>query len=81
MKTPLRTLVVGIGGMGGSHALGYSRLPGYEIAGFVVAGNVERARRLSGELGVKVPIFTDYYAAMPCTVSGFARVIWHMTST
>ena len=64
MEKPLRTLVVGIGGMGGSHALGYSKLPGYEIAGFVVAKDVERAKRLSADLGVKVPIFTDYHAAM-----------------
>ena len=64
MKTPLKTLVVGIGGMGGSHALGYSRLPGYGIAGIVVAKNVDRAKKLSLELGLSVPIFTDYYAAM-----------------
>jgi len=64
MKKALRTLVVGIGGMGGSHALGYSKLPGYEIAGFVVAKNVERAKKLAADLGVTVPIFTDYHAAM-----------------
>ena len=64
MKKALRTLVVGIGGMGGSHALGYSKLPGYEIAGFVVAKNVERAKKLAADLGVTVPIHTDYHAAM-----------------
>lgn len=64
MKTPLRTLVVGIGGMGGSHALGYSKLPGYELAGFVVAKNVERAKKLAADLGSQAPVFTDYYAAM-----------------
>jgi predicted dehydrogenase len=64
MKTPLRTLVVGIGGMGGSHALGYSKLPGYELAGFVVAKNVERAKKLAADLGTRAPVFTDFYAAM-----------------
>jgi predicted dehydrogenase len=64
MAKPLRTLVVGIGGMGSSHALGYSKLPGYAIAGFVVARNVERAEKLAKTLGVQAPVFTDYYAAM-----------------
>ncbi|MEI6386409.1 MAG: Gfo/Idh/MocA family oxidoreductase [Spirochaetota bacterium] len=64
MDKRLSTLVVGIGGMGGSHALGYSKLPGYEIAGFVVAKDVERARKLARELGSQAPVFTDYYAAM-----------------
>ncbi len=64
MDTRLRTLVVGIGGMGSSHARAYATLPGYEIAGFVVARNVERALSLSRELGLKLPVFTDYYTAM-----------------
>ncbi|MBN1835811.1 MAG: Gfo/Idh/MocA family oxidoreductase [Spirochaetales bacterium] len=64
MSEKLKVLVVGVGGMGASHAKGYAELPGYEIAGFVVAGNVERARKLAGKLGIGVPVYTDYYQAM-----------------
>lgn len=64
MTPTLRVLVVGVGGMGGSHALGYSQLPGYEIAGFVVAKNVQRAEKLADELGISIPVYTDYYKAM-----------------
>ena len=64
MSKKHRVLVVGVGGMGASHAKGYAELPGYEIAGFVVARNVERARKLAGTLGIEVPIYTDYYKAM-----------------
>ncbi len=35
MTTPLRTLVVGLGQMGRSHALAYHRNPGFEIVGLV----------------------------------------------
>ena len=35
MKRPLRTLVVGLGQMGRSHALAYHRNPGFEIVGLV----------------------------------------------
>jgi len=59
-----RVLVIGVGGMGASHALGYSRLPGYTIGGFVVAKNVERARKLGAGLGLKVPVYTDFAGAM-----------------
>jgi len=59
-----RVLVVGIGDMGGAHARGYAALPGYQIAGFVVAKNVERAKKLAAELNAEVPVFTDYYRAM-----------------
>jgi predicted dehydrogenase len=64
MKPVLKTLVVGIGDMGGSHARGYAALPGYQIAGFVVAKNVERAKKLAKELKVEAPVYTDYYRAM-----------------
>ena len=60
----LRTLVVGIGDMGGAHARGYATIPGYSIVGFVVAKNIERAKKLSAELGIDVPIFTDFYEGM-----------------
>jgi predicted dehydrogenase len=64
MKPVFKTLVVGIGDMGGSHSRGYAQLPGYEIAGFVVAKNVERAKKFAAELKLSVPIYTDYYKAM-----------------
>jgi len=64
MKPVLRVLVVGIGDMGGSHARGYAKLPGYQIAGFVVAKNVERAKKFAAELALSVPVYTDYYKAM-----------------
>ena len=64
MSRKFKVLVVGIGDMGGSHAKGYAELPGYEIAGLVVAKNIERARALTGRLGIEVPIYTDYYKAM-----------------
>lgn len=64
MSRKLRVLVVGIGDMGGSHAKGYAQLDGYEIAGLVVARNVERAKKFAGDLGLTVPIYTDYYEGM-----------------
>ncbi len=63
-KPVFRTLVVGIGDMGGSHARGYAKLPGYRVAGFCVAKNVERARKLAAQLGLDVPVYTDYYQAV-----------------
>ena len=50
--------------MGASHALGYSKLPGFEIAGFVVAKNIERAENLAADLKLSIPIYSDYYKAM-----------------
>ncbi len=64
MDKKLSVLVVGVGGMGSSHALGYSKINGYEIAGFAVAKNVERAKKLANQLSLKIPIYTDYYKAM-----------------
>jgi predicted dehydrogenase len=64
MKPPFKVLVVGIGDMGGAHARGYAALPGFQIAGFVVAKNVERAKALAKELKVEAPVYTDYYQAM-----------------
>ncbi len=64
MNPTFRVLVVGVGDMGASHALGYSKLPGFEIAGFVVAKNIERAEKLAADLKLSIPIYTDYYKAM-----------------
>jgi predicted dehydrogenase len=64
MKQKFSVLVVGVGDMGSSHALGYSKLPGYDIAGFVVANNTARAEKLAGNLGLSIPIYTDFYKAM-----------------
>jgi predicted dehydrogenase len=64
MNPVFKTLVVGIGDMGGAHALAYARLPGYRIVGFVVSKNVERAKKLALEIKVDAPIYTDFYTAM-----------------
>ena len=50
--------------MGGAHARGYASLPGYEIVGFVVSKNVERAKKLATELKLSVPVYTDFHAGM-----------------
>jgi predicted dehydrogenase len=60
----MKVLVVGVGGMGASHALGYSKLPGFKLTGFVVARNVERAARLAADLRLDIPIYTDLEKAM-----------------
>jgi len=64
MKTPMKVLVAGVGGMGASHARGYTKLPGFQVAGFVVAKNVERAKKLAADLKLSIPVYTDYYKAM-----------------
>lgn len=64
MASPMKVLVAGIGGMGASHALGYTKIPGFTVAGFVVAKNVDRARKLAADLKISIPIYTDYYKAM-----------------
>lgn len=64
MKNKHRVLVVGIGGMGASHLRGYAQIPGYAIAGIAVAKNTVRAKELASELGIAVPIFTDYRVAI-----------------
>jgi predicted dehydrogenase len=60
----MKVLVAGVGGMGASHALGYSRIPEFQIAGFVVAKNVERAQKVAADLKLSIPVYTDYYKAM-----------------
>ena len=64
MNPVFKVLVAGVGGMGASHALGYSRLPGFTVAGFVVSKNVDRARKLASDLKLSIPVYTDYYKAM-----------------
>ena len=64
MASPLKVLVAGIGGMGASHALGYTTTPGFTVGGFVVAKNVDRAKKLAADLKLSIPIYTDYYKAM-----------------
>jgi predicted dehydrogenase len=56
---PLRTVVVGLGQMGASHALAYHRNPGFEIVGLVNRSAVE----LPGELA-PYPHLADFAAAL-----------------
>lgn len=58
----LRTLVVGCGNMGTSHARAYQKLDGFEIAGLVSRGAKSR-ERLSKELG-GVATYSDYAEAL-----------------
>ncbi|WP_222984591.1 Gfo/Idh/MocA family protein [Flagellimonas meishanensis] len=62
---PLRTLVVGCGNMGTSHARAYQKLKGFELAGLVSRGNESR-ERLAKELG-GIPTFSDYEQALKTT--------------
>ena len=64
MQKIFNVLVVGVGGMGASHALGYSKIQGFNIVGFVVAHNVERAKKLASDLNLSIPVYTDFYKAM-----------------
>ena len=64
MAQTLRVLVVGVGDMGSAHARGYASIRGYEICGFVVAANTARAVKLAQDLGLDIPVYTDYYRAM-----------------
>jgi predicted dehydrogenase len=57
--TPIRTLVVGLGNMGRSHALAYHRNPGFEIVGLVNRSPVN----LPDELAA-YPLFEGYQAAL-----------------
>ena len=77
MSTPLRTLVIGLGQMGLSHALAYHRNPGFEIVGLVNRSQVALPDELQGypvldsfEAGlaikpdlVSVNSYTDSHAA------------------
>ena len=58
----IRTLVVGCGNMGTSHARAYQKLDAFEIAGLVSRG-AESRERLSKELG-GVATYSDYAEAL-----------------
>ena len=66
MPAPIRTLVVGCGHMGTSHARAYRDLDDFEIVGVVSRGEASR-RRLLDTLGVDVPQFADFAAALAAT--------------
>lgn len=57
----LKTIVVGCGNMGSSHARSYHKLPGFELAG-VVDRNAQNREKLSIELGVDS--FDDFDIAL-----------------
>lgn len=61
----LKTLVVGCGNMGTSHARAYHQLNGFEIVGLVSRGTKSR-ERLSKELDA-APTFSDYAEALKTT--------------
>lgn len=63
MPTPLRTLVVGCGQMGTSHARAYHRLPEFEIVGLVSRGAASR-ERLNHEFGGRYREFGDFQQAL-----------------
>ena len=64
MASPMKVLVAGVGGMGASHALGYTKIPGFQVVGFVVSKNLDRAKKLAADLKLSIPVYTDYYKAM-----------------
>lgn len=59
MNAPLRTLVVGLGNMGLSHARAYAANPGFEIVGLVNRSPVDLPKPLEN-----LTIETDYAAAL-----------------
>ena len=62
----LRTLVVGCGQMGSSHARAYQAMDGFEIVGLVSRGAASR-RRLNAELGGRHAEFSHYHDALAMT--------------
>ncbi|WP_144108231.1 Gfo/Idh/MocA family protein [Paraburkholderia sp. BCC1886] len=60
--TPLRTLVVGCGNMGASHALAYDAIDGYVLCGLVARGRSKVD--LNARLAKPVPLFDDYETAL-----------------
>ena len=59
----LKTLVVGCGHMGKSHARAYHKLDGFELCGLVSRGPKSR-EELNTELGGSVPLFGDFETAL-----------------
>ena len=67
MPAKLRTLVVGCGHMGTSHARAYNRMVGdFEIVGLVARGAGSR-QKLNAEFGGRYAEFADYADALACT--------------
>ncbi len=66
MPTPLKTLVIGCGTMGASHALAYHNIPGFEIVGLVSRGPTSR-EALNAKLGGGYALFADYVEALNVT--------------
>jgi predicted dehydrogenase len=65
MNQPVLTVVVvGVGHMGASHARAYANIPGYKVIGFVVSLNISRAGKLASDLGLSIPVYTDFYQAI-----------------
>ena len=58
MTTSLRTLVVGCGDMGSSHARGYAEIDGFEVAG-LVSRNPGTREALCEQLGGGIRTFAD----------------------
>lgn len=63
MADKLRTLVVGAGNMGASHARAYKKLDGYEICGVVTRSEASR-NKLIDSLGGGIPGYGDYDQAL-----------------
>ncbi|MEO1250573.1 MAG: Gfo/Idh/MocA family oxidoreductase, partial [Pseudomonadota bacterium] len=59
MSAPVKTLVVGLGNMGQSHALAYARNPGFEIVGLVNRSKPNLAHELVGP-----PLYDSFEAAL-----------------
>ena len=58
----IKVLVLGCGNMGGSHALAYHNLDGFEICGIVSRGDSNA--RLNEKLGGSYPLFNSYDQAL-----------------
>jgi predicted dehydrogenase len=65
MTDKIKTIVVGCGNMGSSHARAYHKLNGFQLAGLVDV-NVSNLEKLSGELG-GIPQFDDVDKALAAT--------------
>lgn len=59
MSAPVKTLVVGLGNMGQSHALAYARNPGFEIVGLVNRSKPSLAPELVGP-----PLYDSFEAGL-----------------
>jgi predicted dehydrogenase len=66
MPNPLKTLVIGCGTMGTSHALAYQDIPEFEIVGLVSRGAASRAA-LNAKLGGDYALYADYAQAIEAT--------------